>query len=106
MTKDEALDLALEALERLDGWLALRYGSGLTPQEQQVVTAIKQARSAPVQEPAWYHAECDDPDYSRFTQEKDEAFAIVSDKGGYVTPLYTVPPAAPVQEPKAYKDNT
>jgi hypothetical protein len=53
---------------------------------------------APVQEPAWYHAECDDPDYSRFTQEKDEAFAIVSDKGGYVTPLYTVPFAAPVQE--------
>ena len=109
MTKDEALDLALEALERLDGWLALRYGSGLTPQEQQVVTAIKQAKksnikqvihlydeppAAPVQEPAWYHAECDDPDYSRFTQEKDEAFAIVSDKGGYVTPLYTVPPAA------------
>jgi hypothetical protein len=60
MTKDEALDLALKALERLDGWLALRYGSGLTPQEQQVVTAIKQARSAPVQEPVafedWHSA--------------------------------------------------
>jgi hypothetical protein len=52
-----------------------------------------------VQEPAWYHAECNDPDYSRFTQEKDEAFSIVSDKGGYVTPLYTTSPAqpAPVQ---------
>jgi hypothetical protein len=53
-TKDHALDLALEALERLDGWLALRYGSGLTPQEQQVVTSIKQARSAPEKEPIGY----------------------------------------------------
>jgi hypothetical protein len=53
VSTERALDLALEALERLDGWLALRYGSGLTPQEQQVVTAIKQARSAPVQEPVF-----------------------------------------------------
>jgi hypothetical protein len=57
------------------------------------------SHAAPVQEPAWYHAECDDPDYSRFTQEKDEAFAIVSDKGGYVTELYTRAQPAPVQEP-------
>ena len=49
MTK-EALTLALEALERLDGWLALRYGSGLTPQEKQTVTAIKEALAQPEQE--------------------------------------------------------
>jgi hypothetical protein len=38
--------------------------------------------------PVWYHAECADPDYSRFTQDKAEAHAIVSDKGGYVTELF------------------
>jgi hypothetical protein len=64
VSTERALDLALEALERLDGWLVLRYGSGLTPQEQQVVTAIKQARSAPyvasprVQEPDEWPTGC------------------------------------------------
>jgi len=67
--------------------------SGLFPKKQE---------AAPVQEPAWYHAECNDPDYSRFTQEKDEAFAIVSDKGGYVTELYAKAQQAPVQEPVAW----
>ena len=38
-----AMKLALEALERLDGWLALRYGSGLTPQEKEVITALREA---------------------------------------------------------------
>jgi hypothetical protein len=81
MTTDEALDLALEALERLDGWLALRYGSGLTPQEQQVVTAIKQALAAPVQEPvAWMQ-----PDEVHISLWKDDYHTI---------PLYTTPPAA------------
>jgi hypothetical protein len=94
MTKDEVLDLVLD-------WLVCYKDKSMSRNNaedlaEELITAIKQARSAPVQEPAWYHAECDDPDYSRFTQEKDEAFAIVSDKGGYVTPLYTVPPAAPV----------
>jgi len=56
--------------------------------------SVKRA-AAPVQEPAWYHADCNDPDYSRFTQEKDEAFAIVSDKGGHVTELYTRAQPAP-----------
>ena len=116
MTKDEALDLALD-------WLVCYKDKSMSRNNaeelaEELITAIKQALAAPVQEPAikqgwdvdtlldkpaapvqepaWYHAECDDPDYSRFTQEKDEAFAIVSDKGGYVTPLYTTPSAAPV----------
>jgi hypothetical protein len=50
VSTERALDLALEALERLDGWLALRYGSGLTPQEQQVVTAIKQAKKSNIKQ--------------------------------------------------------
>lgn len=49
-TKDEALKLALEALERLDGWIALRYGSGLTPQEKEVITALREALNAPLAE--------------------------------------------------------
>jgi hypothetical protein len=82
MTKDEALalDLALEALERLDGWLALRYGSGLTPQEQQVITAIKQARSAPVQEPV--------------ALVIDGVLVKYSIPKKYTGSLYTTPPAA------------
>ena len=54
MNKDEALDLALEALEALH-----KHGDiacVVTPEREfrlpQVITAIKQARSAPVQEPA------------------------------------------------------
>jgi len=49
MTKDEALDLALEALE-FDGFMP----EDLTHRSlhAKAITAIKQARSAPVQEPA------------------------------------------------------
>ena len=39
----EAMKLALEALERLDGWIALRHGLGLTPQEKEIVTALREA---------------------------------------------------------------
>jgi hypothetical protein len=51
MTKDEALDLALEALEGI-------HPGNMTPMAEEywnkAITAIKQARSAPVQEPvAW-----------------------------------------------------
>ena len=46
MTKDEALDLALEALEYIEN----NYMS-LPKSGSEAITAIKQARSAPVQEP-------------------------------------------------------
>jgi hypothetical protein len=50
MTTDKALDLALEALEIED--LACRYLKEKTPSQiVEAITAIKQARSAPVQEP-------------------------------------------------------
>jgi hypothetical protein len=50
MTKDEALDLALEALEKLTD-TEQTYGA---LDLDKAITAIKQARSAPVQEPvAW-----------------------------------------------------
>jgi hypothetical protein len=87
MTKDEALDLAQEALEicEQDGYIPVR----LT---RDAITAIKQARSAPVQEPvAW-----------RYDLKQTGSFAGVSTEysriklkiGENWTPLYTTPPAA------------
>jgi len=57
MTKDEALDLALEALEKSVATCFDRYAHEQVmsrPEHfiNQAITAIKQARSAPVQEPA------------------------------------------------------
>jgi hypothetical protein len=53
VTKDEALDLALEALERMKGYgnVFLHRRDERNPHEQvcEAITAIKQARSAPVQ---------------------------------------------------------
>jgi hypothetical protein len=51
MTKDEALDLALEALEELQPDDAYPYSL-----QSKAITAIKQARSAPVQEPVAFNA--------------------------------------------------
>ena len=47
MTKDEALDLALEALENWREFDPENFGEI----DNKAITAIKQARSAPVQEP-------------------------------------------------------
>jgi hypothetical protein len=49
MTKDEALDLALEALENV----TKDYVEGRQYKHNKAITAIKQARSAPVQEPEY-----------------------------------------------------
>jgi len=107
MTKDEALDLALEALEnsvdlvREDAYNAEKlYGNYpsrqgkvgglkvLADDHAKAITAIKQARSAPVQEPvAWMHKE------TGLLRQANKA------KGGdfepnHWTPLYTTPLAA------------
>jgi len=82
MTKDEALDLALEALEKLR--TPLRVNTALDAYDvSRAITAIKQARSAPVQEP------------SGFFRHKD----VCGDEVGHPTPYYLAPPAqpAPVQ---------
>ena len=46
----------------------------------------------PEQEPAWYHAECNDPDHSGFFKEAIDAVTQVNEHGGFVTKLYTTPP--------------
>jgi hypothetical protein len=50
MTKDEALDKALEALDNLLYW---DNGKPEYDEAREAITAIKQARSAPVQEVSW-----------------------------------------------------
>ena len=152
MSEDEALDLSLEALKNVtvtgpddDGlvWINLP-GNGTTgkailrvgkagliaaqcaklyeEQRTKAITAIKQARAAPVQEPvAWMHTMIDDvvvghrpadlnvhpdrwmPLYKDPTPCKTcEALArtVMMDQ----TAHDTTPPAAPVQEPVAWVD--
>jgi hypothetical protein len=79
--------------EQDDGWVKGR---------DKAITAIKQARSAPVQEPvAWGNLAnwCLDSDRVLIT-DKTEAEKYHRDVYD-LTPLYTTPPAAPVQEPVA-----
>ena len=75
MTKDEALDKALEALTPFStpNWA----GTGVD-KANEAITAIKQARSAPVQEP------------SGFFRHED----VCGDEVGPPTPYYLTPPAA------------
>ena len=95
MTKDEALDMALEFVEA-------NHSGG--PDAFELITAIKQARSAPVQEPAikqgWdvdtlldKPAAPEEP-VTQDVQEKCR-IEVVPAKGGLL-------PAAPVQEPVAW----
>jgi len=80
MTKDEALDLALEALEELQPDDAYPYSL-----QSKAITAIKQARSAPVQEPVAYRSRLASGSYTycNTPQFFDNA-----------EPLYTAAPAA------------
>jgi len=81
MTKDKALDLALEALEA-----ALSDDQPYIDKSKAAITAIKQALAAPVQEPVAYWI------------PKAEQFCIADPSGRPFAkawePLYTTPPAA------------
>jgi hypothetical protein len=101
MTKDEALDLALEALEKSVATCFDRYSHEQVmsrPEHfiNQAITAIKQALAAPVQEPvAWvtgFHA-------GRCVIKTINPAAILP----VGVALYTTPPAAqPEQEEDLY----
>ena len=83
--KDEALKLALGALERLDLWLKARYsGIGLVGVELEAITAIKEALEQE-QKPFTYY----DP-------VRDAIRPFPSDGD---IPLYTTPPQRPWVEP-------
>ncbi len=92
MTKDKALDLALEALEHMledakQERLTVEYWNECVD----AITAIKQARSAPVQEPV-------------AIVDEDGVIVVCNYKYKPGDKLYTTPPAqpAPVQEPVAF----
>jgi hypothetical protein len=93
MTKDEALDLALDALEsERDKYLEWGDEDGAPDDVYEAITAIKQARLATVQEPV---AVCHDDGY--WTPLKTEAgrrFNDLLSKAGSRINVYTAPPAA------------
>ena len=90
MTKDEALRLALEALEKLFGTPPTQWGGdvavwrlGGSYRTQQAITAIKQALAAPVQEPVGWMSNKDfEPIRIRIMQEAYE-LADNNDLEGY-----------------------
>ena len=106
MTKDEALDLALEALLRSRKAVAgdydlasCAYGSNdpdghryqnakkTVESVKEAITAIKQALAAPVQEPvAWMTQARNFVQLIAFTEEEAKLYGW--------TPVYTTPPAA------------
>jgi hypothetical protein len=101
MTKDKALKQALEALEGI-------HPGNMTPMAEEywnkAITAIKQARSAPVQEPvAIYQYQL--ASGSWIDQTKNSYDYNVRHGQATVRIVYTTPPAqpAPVQEPVAYR---
>jgi hypothetical protein len=91
MTKDEALDLALEALESCGAGHITDGGNQWHDEKlvDKAITAIKQARSAPVQEPvAWIlTAELD----KRETTTRAHLW-FSNPQNCMWTPIYTTPP--------------
>mgnify|MGYP007049616578 CR=1 FL=1 len=101
--KDEALKLALEALETE---LAVDMTNGAEVNEAaelmcEAITAIKQALAAPVQEPVatlWQHGETG---RTRITMPGD--ITDCDARWFKASDLYTTPPAAPVQDNSNYR---
>jgi len=95
MTKDEALKLALEALEYLATQIKPDY------EHNKAIAVIKQALAAPVQEPYGYWWI---PDGSVSGLKPGMSPNTGPHTNFTVIPLYTTPPAqpAPVQEPVAW----
>jgi hypothetical protein len=91
MTKDEALRLALEALERIDLWLKARYHIGLVGTELEAVAAIKAALEAKDEPVAWGVFEGNLHDMF-FSQDEAQKMADLKGTHAEVRPLYTTPP--------------
>jgi hypothetical protein len=96
MTKEEealAFDLALEALEGI-------HPGNMTPMAEEywnkAITAIKQARSAPVQEPIGYLFQHDETGLTTVVdvQQVEWGFEKNNPRHQKIGPVYTTPPAA------------
>jgi hypothetical protein len=96
MTKEihDALDLALEALKKLYGVLTIEE---IEPVDK-AITAIKQARSAPVQEPA-FHGFMDKENCCVHICYTPWAPRMTD--GKFATAYYTTPPAAQRQSARS-----
>jgi hypothetical protein len=89
MTKDEALKLALEALE---GKYLIT--ASMLNQQFQAITAVKEALAQPAQEPVAYI-------YEFWADRGHKGLSFTLENSADNTPLYTTPLAAqPAQEPK------
>jgi len=92
MTKDEALDLALNVLESSRIFVTTRekikHPEG-TDWYEEAITAIKQARSVPVQD-----------QIKAITQEAMQKIHDLEDQ--VRREVYNIPPAAPMKEPVAW----
>jgi hypothetical protein len=97
MTKDEALDLALAALERMKGYgnVFLHRRDERNPYEQvcEAITAIKQARLAPVQEPFGY-LEIEDIESHSEYPHNCRSVNLWHEGGEEMVAIYITPPAA------------
>ena len=92
MTKDEALKLALDFIERVnkDGWIL----ADLEPEMYAAITAIKEALAQPEQEPvAWF---------STLPDGKLSIKIVGKPTDGNWEPLYTTPPQRTEQEREAH----
>ena len=86
MTKDDALELALEALENTT---PTGFNMETDKRFYEAITAIKEALSEP--EPVAWTRKLFSPELGEFFDYKDGAFARETDSEGW-TPLYTNPP--------------
>jgi hypothetical protein len=89
MTKDEALDLALEALEYFSDTSPTMAGKA---HAEDAITAIKQARSAPVQEPVVFYR-CNGCGHA-YEQVHPTSCDCMEAGGFDRVEYYTTPPAA------------
>jgi hypothetical protein len=110
MTKDEALDKALNALLwaniEINDWRddAQGYKPEDQPQIMEAINAIKQALAAPVQEPIGYLFQHEETGLTQVVdvQQVEWGFEKNNPRHQKIGPVYTTPPAAPVQDNDAH----
>ena len=102
MTKEKSIDIATQAgiVERgMEAYKAAKERGWVGLSDERLMEMPKQEQD----EPDWYHAECDNPDYSGFFKSKADAETQVNEHGGYVTEFYTKPQSKQKHDEPDYK---